>query len=57
MSTAQLEGGAGGFMEANVENEFGQWKNSGLEGKLSPKANTGSASRKVGVIGATVSLD
>ena len=40
---AHLEGGAGGFVKANVEIELGHWKNAGLEGQLRPEADAGSA--------------
>ena len=43
---AQLKGGAGSFVKANVEKEFGHWKNAGLEGQFRPEANTSSACRK-----------
>ena len=56
-STAQLEGGACSFVEANVEKEFGHWKNPGSEGQLCPEADPGSASGEAGVIRAAVALD
>lgn len=56
-SAAQLEGGAGSFVETNVEKEFGHWKNPGSEGQLCPEADPGSASGEACVIRAAVALD
>ena len=43
---AQLEGGAGSFVQANVEKEFGHWNSAGSEGELCPEADASTASGK-----------
>ena len=40
---AQLEGGAGGFVKANVEIELGHGKRAGSEGQFCPKADARAA--------------
>ena len=56
-STAQLKRGAGCFVKANVQKEFGHWKSSGSEGQLCPEADAGSASGKAGVVRTAIALD
>ena len=54
---AQLEGRAGGFVEANVKIELGHRKNAASEGQFCPKADARAAGRKAGVIWAAVALN